>query len=98
MTRYQQKSYKIERIPLTLPVSKHHEDVQLNTDLFFVNGYYFLATKSAKLIFVTAHPCKSRSTAQIKILFDMVIYKYDARGFNVTIIHGYNKFSISQLK
>ena len=28
----------------------------------------------------------------------MVLGKYDARGFNVTIIHGYNGFNISQLK
>ena len=28
----------------------------------------------------------------------MVLDKYDARGFNVTIIHGDNEFNIAQLK
>ena len=28
----------------------------------------------------------------------MIIEKYDARGFNVTTIHGDNEFNISQLK
>ena len=31
-------------------------------------------------------------------LFDMVIEKYDAHEFNVTIIHGDIEFNIAQLK
>ena len=93
MKQYQLKPDRIERIPLPLPISEHHKDVQLYIDLFFVNGYPFLATISAKLNFITANPCKSRSTAKIKTVLDMVIDKYYARSFNVIIIHGDNNFS-----
>ena len=60
--------------------------------------YPFLATKPEKINFVTAQPRESRSTAQIKTVLDMVLDKYDTRGFNVTIIHGDNEFKIAQLK
>ena len=63
-----------------------------------MDGYPFLATKSAKLNFVTTHPYKSISTAQIKTVLDVVLEKYDASGFNLTIIHVYNEFNIAQLK
>ena len=46
-------------------------------DLLFVNGYPFLTTKSSKLNFLTGHPCKSRSTSQIKTVLDMVLNKYN---------------------
>ena len=73
-------------------------NVQLYIDFFFVNGYPFISTKSVKLKFVTAHPWKSRSTAQTKTLLDMVLEKYDARGSNVNIIHRDNDVTIAQLK
>ena len=38
MKRYPKNSDNIERIPLPLPISEHHKDVQLYIDLFFVNG------------------------------------------------------------
>ena len=98
MTRYQPNSDKIERVPLPLPISEYHKDVQLYINFFFVNGCPFLAIKLAKLNFFTAHPCKSRSTAQIKKIFDMLLEKYDACGFNLTIVHGNNEFNIAQLK
>ena len=69
---------------LTSPISEHHKDVQLYTNFFFVNGYPILSNKSEKIKFVTARPCKSRSTAKIKNLLDMVIDKYYSRVFNVT--------------
>ena len=98
MTRFQPNSYKIERIPLPLPISEHHKDVQLYINLFFVNGYPFLATKSEKLNSVTSHRRKSRSTAQITKVLDMVLDKYDKLGYNVTIVLGDNEFNIAKLK
>ena len=73
MTRYQPKPDKIERIPLSLPIPEHHKYVQIYIDLFLVNGYLFLATKSERLDFVTAHQCKSIFSAQIKTVLDIVL-------------------------
>jgi hypothetical protein len=98
MTRQKPQSVKIERIPLPLPISKHHKNLQLYVDFFFVNGYPFLATKSAKVNFITAQPVTSRSTAQIIKHIDTVINKYEARGFTITAIHGDNEFNINDLK
>ena len=72
--------------------------MQLYINFFFVNGYPIIATKSEKFNFVTAHPYKSRSTAQIKTVLYMLIDKYDACGFNVTIIHVNSEFNIPKLK
>ena len=98
MKQYQLKPDRIERIPLQLPISEHHKDVQLYINLFFVNGYPFLATKSEKLNSVTSHRRKSRSTAQITKVLDMVLDKYDKLGYNVTIVLGDNEFKIAKLK
>ena len=98
MKRYQPNSDRIEHIPMSLPILEHHKDIQLYIYFFFVNGYPFLATKSANLNFVTDHPCKSRSTVQIKTVLDMVLETYDARGFNLTIIRGENGFTVAKFK
>ena len=98
MTRYQPKSDKIKRIPLPLPIPEHHKDVQLYINFLFVNGYPIIANKPEKLNSVTAHTFKSKPTARIKTVLDMVIDKYDAHGFNVTIIYRDNEFNIATLK
>ena len=53
-----------------------------------------LPLNSEELKFVTAHPFKSRSTDQIKTVLEMVLDKYDACGFNVTIVRGDNELNI----
>ena len=56
ITRVKPKGANVERIPLPLPIYQHHKDLKLYIDLFFVNGYPFLATKTNKVNFITVEP------------------------------------------
>ena len=55
-TRVKPKGANIEIVPLPLPIYKHHKDIQLYIDFFFVNGYPFLETKTNKINFITYEP------------------------------------------
>ena len=66
--------------------------------MFYVDGHAFFVTKSSKVNFITAQYCVKRSKGQIINALDEAIHKYSARGFNVTAIHGDNKFNIKELK
>jgi hypothetical protein len=98
MTRVRPTKNKIEKIPLPLPIAKHHKDIELYIDFFFINGHPFLHTKSSKVNFLTADICTSRSKAQIINTLEIVRQTYEARGFNITAIHGDNEFNIEALR
>ena len=88
MTRVKLKSAKIERVPLPLPISQHHKDLQLYIDPFFVNGFPFIAPKTNKVNFITTEPCNSRKTSHTTKDIDTVLDIYEARGFSITAAHG----------
>ena len=90
MNRVKPKGYNIEIIPLPLPISQHHKDLQLYIGLSFVDSYPFLATKTNKVNCITAEPCISRTTIHITKYIDTVLDLYEARFFNITAIHGDN--------
>ena len=48
MTRVKSKGTKIEIIPLPPPISQHHKYLHLYIDLFFINGYPFVAKKKTR--------------------------------------------------
>ena len=98
MTRFKPKGANIERIPLPLPISQHHNDLKFYIDFFFVNGYNFLETKTNNVNFITAKPCISRKTSHITKAIETVLELYEAKGFSITTVHGYNKFNTKTLK
>jgi hypothetical protein len=98
MTRPTPLSHRFEKVPLPLPIATHHKNLQLYVDFFFVNGYPFLTTKSGKINFITATPVTSRSITNIKNALDNVIDMYEARGFNITTLHGDNEFNVHALR
>ena len=98
MVRHRPEGVRIEHITLPLPIATNHKNVQLYVDFFFVNGYPFLATKSKKVNYLTATPCKSRSKGQIIEALEALLNTYESRGFNVTVVHGDNEFNIKDLK
>jgi hypothetical protein len=98
MTRRIPIQNKVEKIPLPLPIATRHKQIHLYLDFFFVNGYAFLHTKSSKLNFLTSQICTSRSTGQILKVLDTVKQTYEARGFEITAVHGDNEFDIKALK
>ena len=98
MTRFRPKGARIERLPLPLPLYQHHKDLQLYIDLFFVNSYPFIATKTKKVDFITAKPCILRGNSHINKSIDTVLELYVAIYFNINAVHGDNKFNIKTLK
>jgi hypothetical protein len=98
MTRQKPISNKVCRIPLPPPIQKNHTSIQLFIDFFYVNKLPFLHTKSSKINFLSIQSGKTRSTASIKAGLDTVIDIYNARGFDITDIHGDNEFNIASLK
>ena len=97
-TRVKPKGSKIEIIPRTLPISQHLKDLQFYIELFFVNGYPFLATKTNNVNFITSKPCISRKIIHITKYIITFLDLYEARGFNITSVCGDNKFNIKTLK
>ena len=97
MTRQHPITHRIERVPLPLPISQHHKQVQLYVDFLFVNRIPFIYTISDKLKYRTIHMCKGRSFAVIKHTLDKVVNKYNKRGFEITAYHGDNEFDIEAL-
>ena len=56
---------KIQRIPVTPPIAKHHHSVEIALYFFFVNGSPFLNTKSGKIDLRSVQECNSREKSEI---------------------------------
>ena len=76
MTRFKTKGVKIKILPLPFPISQHHKDLQLYIDLFVVNGYPFIATKTNNMNVITEEPYISRTTSHITKAIDTVLDLY----------------------
>ena len=63
-----------------------------------MNDYPFLVKKTNKVNFITAKPCISRTTGHITKYIETVLDLYEARGFNITAVHGDNDIKIKTLK
>ena len=98
MTRLKPTTNKIEKIPLTLPVSTQHQSVNLSVDFFYVNGHVFFTSKSAKLNFVTAKYHKTREMRSIIETLNEIKHIYHSRGFTIDNIHGDNEFNKNDIK
>jgi hypothetical protein len=98
MTRKLPIQNKIEKIPLPIPIAERHKQIQLFIDFFFVNGYVFLHTKSSKINFLTSQICTTRSQGQILKILDTVKQTYEARGFEISAVHGDNEFDIKSIR
>ena len=55
----------ITRIRLPNTIDKHHDNVEIALDFFFVNGRSFLHTKSGKTDFRSVQACNSRGNYEI---------------------------------
>ena len=84
MTRVKPKGANIKILPLPLPISKHHKDLQFYTELFFVNGHPFLSTKTNKVNFITAGTSHTTKTI---VTF---LHQYEAICLNITAVCGEN--------
>ena len=78
--------------PIPDPILKHHGDVTICIDNFYVNGNPFFHTISRAIKFRTAAPIASRSKRTLLIEARAVIDVYSARHFNVTAVHGDREF------
>ena len=98
MVRMKPTSNKIEKIPLPLPISQHHQHISISVDFFWVNGHTFLTTKSSKINFVTAKYHKSRGSKTIINTLNEIKRLYESRGFKVNNLHGDNEFNVNEIK
>ena len=55
---------KIQRIPVTPPIAKHHHSVEIALYFFFVNVSPFLHTKSRETDFRLVQACNSRGKSE----------------------------------
>jgi hypothetical protein len=97
MVRVKPKINNIEKIPLPLPISTHHNNVNICINFFYVNGQPFLSSKSAKLNFVTVQYLEQRTKANIIKILNSIRHTYEARGFNINGIHADNEFNIPSI-
>ena len=81
---------KIPWTPLTTTISKHHQNVEISLDLFFVNGGPFLHTKPRKTDFRPVQACNSRWKFEAISGLNKVNTKYQYRGFTINDYHGDN--------
>jgi hypothetical protein len=98
MKRIKPENKNITRMPLPPPVLQHHRNLQLYIDFFFVNKMPFLHTKSSKINFLTVQSGPNRTKGTIIAGIDSVISLYNARGFNISNVHGDNEFNIPALE
>jgi hypothetical protein len=85
------------KVPLPAHILSTLRDVALFVDIFFVNGLPFFLTKIGKINFLLVTSFKSRIASRILEALDRDRKKYEARGFNVTDIHGDNEFNIQSI-
>ena len=83
---------KIPWTPLTTTISKHHHNVEISLDLFFVNGSPFLHTIPGKIYFRSIQECNSRGKSEMISGLNKVKTKYQYRGSIITDYHGDNEF------
>ena len=79
-------------------IHKHHSNVSLGIDFFFVKGNIFFHAKSNKINFITAQYCTSRSLRTIITALEKVMNKDSARSSNITEYHADNDFDKSVLR
>ena len=70
---------------------------KLYIDFMHENGFPFLSTMSGKLNYRTIRHCSNYTVNTIKKVLDNVQSKYTNRGFEHTVYHGENEFSIQNL-
>ena len=98
MTRLATTKIKLQKIPLPLPISKHHQQVNIYIDIFYVNRIPFFHTKSGKVNFITSQALSGRSAKQIIDGYESIRKVYEDRGFIISDVHGDNEFNINKLK
>ena len=99
MTRVTPSSpVKSKSLPLPSCVFEHHMEIHLYIDIFYVNGMPFFHTKSGKLNFLSVQYLSSRRLTEIINGLDIVIAKYEERGFKITDIHGDPEFDSDILR
>ena len=81
MKRIKPASKNISRLPLPPPILKHHPNLQLFIDFFFVNKMPFLHTKTSKVNFLTVQSGPNRTKGAIKDGLISVLNIYNSRGF-----------------
>lgn len=89
---------KVEKIPLPPMIAKHHTNIALYMDFFYVNGNIFFVSRSGKVDFFTSQYCTSRSLKTIMTVLDSIINKYHGRSFRIIDYHGDNEFNKAALK
>ena len=82
----------ITRISLPRLMAKHHQNVELAMDIFFVNGSTFVHTKSKNLDFRSVQAYNNRGKYETIYGLKQVKTKYKDRGFTITDYHGDNNF------
>ena len=73
-------------------------EIHLYIDIFYVNGMPFFHTKSGKLNFLSVQYLQSRRLTEVISGLDVVICKYEERGFKITDIHGDPEFDSDILR
>ena len=98
MIRHVPITNKVEKVALPIQIAERHKEIHIYIDLFFINGYPFLQTKSSKLNFLTAQLCTSRAKGQIIKGLEKVRETYEARGFKIVAVHGENALDMDALR
>jgi hypothetical protein len=80
-------------LTLPLPIAKHHSNVHLCVDFFFVNGMSFLHTISRNIQYRSVSRTRSRSARELSRHLTTVINIYKIRGFSVVQVEGDNEFN-----
>ena len=81
----------IKRIPLPHAMEGRH--LQIYIDIFYVNKLAFFVSKSRKVNFVYVTVLKSRSAKSLIDAINDHVHKYEARGFEISDIHGDDEFN-----
>ena len=94
MTRVLPNQLPIPHIYLPSPILKHHQNIELNVDYFYVNRLHYLHKKLSNINFFTVQTGKNRTKNNIETGLVHVIKTYKARGFKVTYVYGDNGFDL----
>ena len=73
-------------------MGKHHQNMELAIDCFFVNRSTFLHTKSTKIDFKSVQVFNNRGKSETISELKQVKTKFKDRGFTITDYHGDNEF------
>ena len=77
---------KLKKIPLPLPIAKHHQNTSIHIKTFFANRVSFFHIKSVTLNCITTKFLNSRSES--KIMGELYIYKnvYTEQCFDIIYV------------